>query len=178
MASAWALGQVGSAALRAVPALIKALGDGDRRVRWNVEKVLAAMGEPALKGIISGTSDESPDVRMGCAATLERMGLAAEKALPDLIRLIGDGDARVRMRAARALGAVGSAGADAAATVVALQKALADKAWPVRWAAARSLGELGPMAKPALRDLRTAMKDLRQEVVEAATGAMEKINKG
>lgn len=86
------------------------------------------------------TSADSGERQTG-AEILRRLGPAAKPAAPELARrLQGDSDANVRAAAARALGAMGE---DAASQRLALESALADETWTVRYHAATALGNLG-----------------------------------
>ncbi|MFO7899882.1 MAG: HEAT repeat domain-containing protein [Planctomycetota bacterium] len=170
-ASARALGRVGPAAASAVPALVKALGDRDRRVRRHAAQTLARLGEKSVDGLIRGLGDAGPGVRAGCAHVLGALGTDAKSAAARLMERAGDDDAHVRMAAVGAMAEV-APGADAVRAP--LVKSLGDRAWPVRWAAARKLGRVEGLREPPAA-LRAAANDKRREVAEAANAAIQAI---
>lgn len=57
-AGAWALGQLGPGAERAIPRLIRTLSDPDRRLRWEAAFALCSIGSkavPALEKVLHGS---------------------------------------------------------------------------------------------------------------------------
>jgi cyclophilin family peptidyl-prolyl cis-trans isomerase/HEAT repeat protein len=98
-------------------------------------------------------------------ATNARPAIVAPPPPSDLIRLLGDEEARTRRRAALALGRVGLPEA-----VPALQQALGDAEFEVRQMAAFALGLIGdPSARPALLN---ALKDGEPTVQGRAAQAL------
>ena len=61
-------------------------------------------------------------------------------------------------------------------TVVPLIETLHDPEWAVRRQAAMALGEIGPTAQPALRELEKLKHDPHRRVAEAAREAAKKIS--
>ncbi|APW61461.1 HEAT repeat domain-containing protein [Paludisphaera borealis] len=94
----------------AVPALVKALDDGDEEVRRNALASLQAFGsaaKPSIPKLLDlSNRDPSPAVRREALAVLA--GLKAAEAGPLLITALGDPDPRTRAEAARGLGLLGS----------------------------------------------------------------------
>jgi HEAT repeat protein len=147
--SAFALGKMGADGYRAVPGLVKRLGqDQDAGVR---EAAAAALGDVAAA------------TRGGGRALYGDAGAALEKAL-------SDADPRVKRSAAYALGCFGT---NAGAASTALKKALKDGSPTVRRNAAWALGRLGPAADAdAVTDLCDLLTDPEGAVRRDASGAL------
>lgn len=157
-AAAWALGEI--ADVRAVPALVRALGDTDSETRKFATRSLVKFGPLASDALLAALADPSALVRRyavrALGQTQERRAveplLALEgkvdqdvllwafgrlgdlRGLPPLERAAGAADWKVRLAAVQGLGDL----ADPAA-VPALKIALADPEWIVREWAARGL---------------------------------------
>ena len=153
--AAFALGKMGADGYRAVPGLVRHLGqDPDAGVR---QASAAALGDVAAA------------MRGGGRALWGDTGAALEKALRD------DADPRVKRSAAYALGCFGS-NADGAAG--ALRKALKDGSASVRQNAAWALGRLGPAADAeAVGDLCDLLTDPNGAVKRDAAGALGAVGK-
>ena len=147
--AAFALGKMGADGYRAVPGLVKHLGqDPDAGVR---EAVAAALGDVAAA------------TRGGGPGLWGDAGSALEKAL-------GDADPRVKRSAAYALGCFGRYAAPASGG---LKKALKDGSPTVRRNAAWALGRLGPAADAdAVTDLCDLLTDPDAAVRRDAAGAL------
>jgi len=92
----------------AVPTLIEALGDEDRRVRGGVARALGGIGEPAVPALIKALGDEDEIVRLRALRALGGIGKPAKDAVPVLIKALGDEDENVRLCAVRALRGIGT----------------------------------------------------------------------
>jgi hypothetical protein len=114
--------------------------------------------------MITTTDDPLPDLiralrsrtaadRLRAAKDLGRLGWLAREALPALVGVLDDEDAKVREAAAHA---VGQMGPDA---LPELMRMLAHEDKYVRRNAVWALGKLGPLAGSALRDLCRTLKD-------------------
>lgn len=118
--AAMALGNLGTradAATSVVPALRKALADGDPLVREFVALALLnavpSRAEPAagvprdfiesVPALAKALGDSEPRVRRNAAGALSRIGPDGRDALPELVRLLKDADPEVRRQAANAL---------------------------------------------------------------------------
>lgn len=159
MAATAALGEMGPAAVDAIPALekavktnivaVKALGriagvramksleialknGQDVMVVQTAAEVLGEIGKPAVEVLISALRHRSPDVRRSAAEALG--AIKDTRALRPLTSALKDADWSVRLRAANALGEIGNASA-----VESLEAVLADKKANVRQAAADAL---------------------------------------
>ena len=90
----------------AVPALIGALKNPDKRVRTHTASALARMGEQAkaaIPALIAALKDKDTNVRSSAAFALGRMGEQAKVAIPALIAALKTPDKDVRRYAALAL---------------------------------------------------------------------------
>jgi HEAT repeat protein len=102
------LRELGAAAT--VPALARALGHADPRVRNGAGQVLWSFGptaKEAVPALAVALADSEPGVRLSAAMSLEAMGPEARQAVPALVLALGDSDGNVRLWAVKALGAVG-----------------------------------------------------------------------
>ena len=61
--------------LRAVPFLVKALGDPDEKVRGRAANALEKIGEPAVEALQAALSSDDPNIRALAASILTKMGL-------------------------------------------------------------------------------------------------------
>jgi HEAT repeat protein len=111
--------------------------------------VLAPAGEPALVGVLE---DARQPTQLRIAAG-HALVAGCGQAAAAVERAVGDGDPLVRLAATESLGWMGHrTGAPAAA-----RRALAHPDPEVRQAALGALAEMGPFAKEALPELRTAL---------------------
>jgi CubicO group peptidase (beta-lactamase class C family) len=109
-AAAVALGHIGEAA---VPALIRALGNGNVELRWSATIALSRVGAPATRALpelIHLLTDPSEHVRQATAVTLGGLGVAAQAAAPALTQCLSDRDEAVRRSATLALAQVAPGG--------------------------------------------------------------------
>jgi HEAT repeat protein len=138
----------------AIPVLREALGHWDSCVRSPAVKALGKIGDPAaipaLQAVLRG---DGRDVRaLGTFKRWRMTMLHDPAAIPEWQQVdwradFDDGERRLRMTAAVALGKIGAPDA-----IPALQAALHDEDNSVRWTAALALAPLGdPAAIPALQ---------------------------
>ena len=142
------LEELGPAAKDAIPTLADML-ENDSRHREEAAEVLAAIGAVAVPSLIKSVRfAENCAVRCFAIETLGAIGKTATDAVPVLIERLRDEDYVVRMRAARALGAIGAKEA-----VPALIEGLRDEDSEVRGLAAEALGVIASAAKGAATTL-------------------------
>jgi CubicO group peptidase (beta-lactamase class C family) len=101
-----AAGTLGHIGASAVPALGRALGSSDRRMRHGAAIALGKAGRaaaPAAPALAIALADSSEDVRYVAADALGRIGRDARAAVPGLLRTLSDADADVRSAAILAL---------------------------------------------------------------------------
>jgi HEAT repeat protein len=192
------LGQIGTPARAAGPALVAALHDPNPTVRRvavqsvgklapdvpgavpalvelfpDVEAVRAiaefkAAGADAVPKLIVLLDDPDPAVRRNTCRTLGRIGEAAKAAVPALTTRLTDPDPPVREYAAKALGWIGP---PAASAIPELVKQLADPEPVAREGAVQALGDLGPAAKGELAKVQALKADPDKRVQAAAARA-------
>jgi HEAT repeat protein len=137
------LESLGPAAAPAARALVRALTDPDRFVRWaaarTVGKIAPAEAESVVPALARLLGDPDPDVRLAAAAALERYGPAARTAVPGLIGALKAQDEDFRLSAIRALRSIGL---EARPAIPALTAAASDPNPRVRQLAAELLGKL------------------------------------
>jgi HEAT repeat protein len=131
---------MGPHAAPAVPALVGALSDGDRFVRWSAARALGKVrpGDPSavVPHLARLLGEADPDVRLTAADSLLSYGQAARAAVPGLLEAARSNDARLRVAALRVLERVGR---DEASALAVLSAALNDPDARVRRAAAALL---------------------------------------
>lgn len=167
---------LGPAAAPAGPALVKALNDPQRFVRWAAARALGKVGavEPktAIPALIQMLSDDDVDLRAAAAATLAVYGPAARTAAPALLGALASEDTALRVAALRALEQIGL---ESSAALPVIRDALEARDATVRQGAARLLGKLGPSARDALGSIRDHLRDSSPEVRAAAQEALLRI---
>jgi hypothetical protein len=119
-----------------------------------------------LPELIRGLRSELPADRLRSAKNLGRLGWLAREALPALIEVLDDPDAKVRESAAHAIGLMGP---DALPTLVVM---LSHTDKYVRRKSVWAMGKLGPLAIPALADLCAALKDADPRTGSGAAQAL------
>jgi HEAT repeat protein len=142
--AAIALGRIGPAAEKAVPALIEAFKDKGVMVLrpsppGTASYALGKIGPKAVPALIRALRDKNDDVRLWAAITLRTGGSRAEKVVPALIEALKDKNKFVRYSAANALEEIGP---KAEKAVPALIEALKDKDSDVRKAAKEALKKI------------------------------------
>ncbi len=169
-AAAQALGFIGDG--RASVPLAKALEDESRHVRKRAASALMLLPrtDEAFAALTkAAVNDSSPDVRR---YAVEALGWSGDMAAVDMLMhaLNDEGSAEVRASAARYLGRLGDKKA-----VPALIARFHDDDDDVRWAAVRSIGQLGSMeAESALQEL-IIVGGQEAQVVHAAQKALRKM---
>jgi HEAT repeat protein len=158
----------------AIPAIVGALSDPDRFVRWAAARTLGKIGPirtemtvPALARLLQ---DPDLDVSLIAQGTLRSFGFHAKAAVPALIEATRVGDAEGRVGALQTLASVGAA--DAAVSIPAVIAALGNSDIRVRKAAAETLGSFGGSARVAVAPLRGLLQDEDPDVRRAASDAL------
>jgi HEAT repeat protein len=100
---------------RAVPALTRALGDGEYRVRVSAAEALVRIGPgPVVPAMVEALRSPQVPIRANAAVVLGALGGRAQAvAVPALARALKDDDARVRELAAEALDRIARGTTDA-----------------------------------------------------------------
>jgi hypothetical protein len=122
VAAAKAVGALDPKNDKAVPRLVEALKDKERKVRKRAAESLGDLGPaagPAVAPLIRAAKDSDPTVRWAALDALGQIGPAAEPAVPALVAALDDAATR-----AAAIDALGQIGATARAAAPALEKIL------------------------------------------------------
>ncbi len=175
--AAEALGNLGSGAKTALPALLAALEDRSEVVRWRSAEALGKIGPEAgmaVAGLKTALADPDGLVKTEAAKALGKIGAPARSAVPALADPLRSSDAFLRREAAKALARI--VGPESREAVPVLTDALRDKDKFVRMECARALGRIGPEARAAVPALTGALKDKEPLVAKEAGDALQSIN--
>ena len=186
--AAFACRCLGPLAAPAVPNLIELLEDDDEFVVQHSIQALEAIGHASagavsgLAGLLDGISLESSGIRLvhACtaAAALGAIGPAAHEAIPALqqcLDLDGSEDGLLREVQLSAAEAIWQVSGDTQAPLRVATKMLGDDESGNRCRAAELLGNLGPVARPAIADLQRLLNDNEEVVRRYATEALMQI---
>jgi HEAT repeat protein len=162
----------GAQAEAAIPALVEALRDYNKFVRWGSARTLGRLhprqADLVVPGLMRMLDDrEDPSVRIAAASALELYGEHARKAVPTLARVINRGDKEYIIAILHTIQGIGT---DAAPTLPNVAWVLADHTQPpsVRIEAAQTLGRFGALAKDQLPVLRDVMDNEPDEEIRNA----------
>jgi vesicle coat complex subunit len=109
---------------------------------------------PEILAILKGQlTDQDVDARRAAAVALGSLKEDAKSTVPDLLKALSDSDKEVRSNAAQALVQIDGQNKE---LVSPLAKLLQDKEMDVRKSAVAALGDMGPVAKPAVPQLEEA----------------------
>ena len=161
----------------AIPALVEALRDYNKFVRWSAARTLGRLNPRRADEVVPGLmrlldDREDPSVRIAAAKALELYGEHAKKAVPLLARVINRGDKEYILAILTTIQGIGT---DAAPALPNVAWILSDRTQPpsVRKEAANTLGRFGALAKDQLPVLRDVMNnDPDEEVRNAASLAV------
>jgi len=154
----------------AVPLLIRALKDSDRRVRSEAARALgefALSPQASVAALEEALKDASAEVRGDALRALAKFGEPAEVSIPAFVVALRDGNAEVRGTAAYALSLVGVRDSS---TIDPLLRALKDTHDDVRIAAGNALSKRGAMAKPAIAFFISSLGDPNPTIRETSAG--------
>ncbi len=176
--AATALGDIGPAAVDAVPAILGLLDASDKETRRAALLALAGIGPSAqpvvAERLVQILRDPKSDVRPGAAYALARM--EAQQAVPDLLALVRQtDDDREKLAAAWALVTLQPSANVAEKAVPILMRGLDDDWALVRKECAIALGALGPRARPAAERLRSLADDPDPAVRAEAAAALYQV---
>ena len=164
MKAANELGFMRKGGAEAVPALVDALEDSYEPVRRNAIYALGAIGEPAVKPLVSALNSEKEAFDMEpilhiCDAAHGLAATGTSEAVPTLVTALQDERENVRASAAYALGEMGPVAAEAVDGLIAL---LTDESEEVKRHATSALGMIKvPVSKtvPALIEILEDRED-------------------
>lgn len=165
-----ALGSLGSEGARAVPELIRLLGDEHDVVRERAASALGSVGgsSPAVvDALTKALGDADHDVRASATEALAKIGSPAARSAPALLQVAeSDRIGWVRLQAVRALGSVGEPTDEARAFLV---KSAETDEWPsMREGALNALALHSHAARAAIATIRRAARDTNFDVRNAA----------
>ncbi|HEY7330883.1 MAG TPA: HEAT repeat domain-containing protein [Gemmataceae bacterium] len=166
----------------AIPALVEALRDYNKFVRWSAARTLGRLhprrADEVVPGLMRMLDDrEDPSVRIAALQALELYGEHAKKAVPLLARVINRGDKEYILAHLKTIQGIGTEAAPALPNVAWI---LSDRSQPpsVRIEAANTLGRFGPLAKDQLSVLREIMTgDPDEDVRNAASTAVLSVDR-
>jgi HEAT repeat protein len=163
----------------AAQALVRALADSDRYVRWTATRALGRLGpigevkQGAVAALARILRDPDLEVRTAAAVALKEYATDASPAVPSLARAVKEGgDTETRLAAIRALVAIGE---EAVPAIPSLAEALADPKVPIRQEAAAALGTFGKASIAAESQLLRALDDSDATVRLNASSALLQI---
>jgi len=161
------LGKLGPEARAAVPALASMLDDPSRRdpelIDEAIVHALSRMGNyarPAIPAMVRA-SGKDPDLERAVAAAIDTILLsppAGPGDVPALMRDLRDRDPSVRVRSAKALGALGGAGKPAIPLLV---EALKDPDPDVRLLSLKALRKIAPETNTGTGEVGVYVDELR-----------------
>ncbi len=173
---------LGSECASAVPQLSESLGDSRPMFRREALFALAKIGPEAAKAvpqIQAELNDETPEVQYAAVYTLGKIGPAAKSAAPALRKNLSSDDAFLKMASVWALLQIeGKSDQLVSMAVPMFTKLLNDDHEMRRVEAARSLGEIGPAAAPAMSRLKKLAETDTPSVRAVAREAIAKISGG
>ncbi len=173
LVATWALGDYGPGAKDAVPALLKATRDRDKKCR---EAAFIALGRVGgdVDGKLTALLQSLADAHGDGSSAIDKLILIGKPALPVLRQGLHDKNAAVRHGALRALGAFSLDAPEVVPEVIPL---LQDPDDAVRWVSVSLLHRYARHSKVALPALHQLVRDEKKQNVrkaaEAAIAAIE-----
>lgn len=138
--AAWVLGELGSAAASAAPALRQAIHEGESTIRAAVAAALARISPQDSDVILSALLYELAMERYGVLEDLTYLGHRAKPAVPAIARALDHPDVQIARSAALALANLGPTAQEAQAQLI---SATGHPDHTVRWYALLALGRCG-----------------------------------
>lgn len=172
-AAAYGLGEAGSAAAPAMPALIQMLKRGSSNEQQITAQSLAKIGAPAVAALIEALVHESGAASEAAASALLRHYHFPTAGRPARENLPGDEAAAARQQAIDLLGASGVA--EAVVVKVLTGAAVKDPAPGVRLAALKALAQGNRNVQSALLGLVACLRDESPPVREWSARTLRKI---
>ncbi len=178
-ATARALPEIKPVEKKVIAALASRLGDKDMYVRTVAAGALGDVGpaaSSAVPSLLTALKDEDWGVVQSAAIALGEIGVSEPSVISGLSKALKSKRAHVQMAAAEALGKMSQVAAPAIPNLIAVISDIS-AAQVARRNAADTLGAIGPTAKEAIPALKEMAKSRDPLIREAATAALEKIQK-
>jgi len=180
-AAAYALNKIGPDAKEATPTLLEVIKDDDELVRALALSTLTQVGmenDILLNVLIAAVQNESGLVKDIAAESLVNMGGDAVPALGKLLKN-KSADRLAKQTAATLIGNINQAdelGSEAVRSIIPiLTETLDDGDSGVRTAAARALGDFGPLADVAIPALSRSLSGANDSLTQSIIGSLLKI---
>jgi HEAT repeat protein len=154
---------------RALATLIDVLCDVDTDASAVACDLVVDLGSPVVGPLCERLDRGEAEARLVVAGLLRRMGMAAQSALPSVMRLLADGNDTVRAAAVSAIAAI------APDELPVLEGLLRDGAAVVRAACAEAFGTLGASAEVVAGTMTALLDDETEQVRLAAVTALGQI---
>jgi HEAT repeat protein len=169
------IGESGSVAKFAAPAIVQFLTNDNSSVRLSAAEALIKLGnasEAVEHTLLALLQDDDWPVRLSAAKALIKLGNASEDVVQTLLALLQHDDLKVRMDTAEALGNLGNASEEVAQGLLPL---LQDDDWPVRSLTAEALGNLGNASEDVVQGLLPLLQDDNSHVRFLTAQALGKL---
>ncbi len=180
-AAAYALNKIGPDAKEATPTLLEVIKDDDELVRALALSTLTQVGvenDILLNVLIAAVQNESGLVKDIAAESLVNIGGDAVPALGNLLKN-KSADRLAKQTAATLIGNINQAdelGSEAVRSIIPiLTETLDDGDSGVRTAAARALGDFGPLADVAIPALSRSLSGANDSLTQSIIGSLLKI---
>ena len=135
-------------ALPALPRLIELVKTSSRNAPYDLRKVLAGIGTPAVAPLVEILESSSlPADSHGYETAIAALGDLGAPAAKAVLPLLSSRDEAVRVRAIRVFSGLGAHAKDAVPKLI---EAIPNRSLAVRHAAVQALGRLGEVALPAV----------------------------
>ena len=171
-AAAYALGEVGPRAEKAVPSLISRLEDTDAEVRSSSASSLLLIGYPSITAMSNIVDHGDASSREAAVLEFVRFYRSLRSMVPPLIKMAHAEAPEIRRSAITALGVMHSADND---TIQTFRAACGDPALEVRLAAVSALALVPSRAPEAVAELTDSLKDPSVELGISAARLLGKI---
>ncbi|MBD2043086.1 HEAT repeat domain-containing protein [Microcoleus sp. FACHB-672] len=169
------IGESGSVAKFAAPAIVQFLTNDNSSLRLSAAEVLIKLGnasEAVVQSLLALLEDDNSSMRLSAAKALVKLGNASEDVVQSLLALLQDDHWPGRKDTAEALGKLGNASEEVVQSLLALFQ---DDHWPVRLSAAEALGKLGNASEEVVQGLSALLQDDNSSVRSLTAQALGKL---
>ena len=153
------------------------LGNKDVQTRSQAVDAIARIGRPAVTELVAALRDPDHQRRQNAARVLGRIGPSAKDAAGDLAASLDDKEPPVRIAAAALIRVDPERARPALDVLIAVLREKSETAYLNQMVVIRELGELGPVAQPAMPALNSLVWPGFGDPLElAAVAALRKID--